>query len=212
MNGRVTLNPFGRHGLLAAIFATAVLALLTAACSGSGSNGPARAAGAANGGSATGSGGSRHAGGASSSVSAVAFSACMRTHGVPKFPDPLEGGALQKTDPTTLGVSTSQFQAATRSCLHLLPARVSNLALEQCQSAGACTAAETQRLLNAGLSMARCMRAHGLPNWPDPAADPLGRVAFPISIGRAGFDPRSPEMSSTENNCPNVPVGFAISP
>ena len=69
----------------AAIIATAALALLAAACSG-GSR------------SAAGSGGS-NAGGSSSSPSAVAYSACIRSHGVPTFPDPDSSGQVPKADP-----------------------------------------------------------------------------------------------------------------
>ena len=56
-----------------AIIATAALAML-AACSGSSSS--------------AGSGGSPNTAESSSSPSAVAYSACMRSHGVPGWPDP----------------------------------------------------------------------------------------------------------------------------
>jgi hypothetical protein len=56
----------------AVIIATTGLALLTAACGSP---------------SAAGSGGSPNAGGSASSPSAVSYSHCMRSHGVPNFPD-----------------------------------------------------------------------------------------------------------------------------
>ena len=56
----------------AAIIATAALTLM-AACGGSRS--------------AAGAGGSPTAGGSANSQQALAYSACMRWHGVPKFPD-----------------------------------------------------------------------------------------------------------------------------
>jgi hypothetical protein len=64
----------------AAIVATAVLAVLAAACSGSPSS----------------PGGSPDAGGAANSPSAVGYSHCMRSHGVPNFPDPDSSGTLPK--------------------------------------------------------------------------------------------------------------------
>ena len=83
------------------------LALL-AACSGRPSSG--------------GSGGSPAARGPAGSPSAVAYSACVRSHGVPNYPDPGGGGQLPKTDAQILGVSTSQYRAAQHVCPRLLPA------------------------------------------------------------------------------------------
>ena len=91
----------------AALIATAALALLSAACSGSPSS--------------AGSGGSPHPDGSGTSPSAVAYSACIRSHGVPNFPDPDSNGQVPKADPQLLGVSNSQLQAAQRACQHLYP-------------------------------------------------------------------------------------------
>jgi len=91
----------------AAIVAMAVLALLAAACGGSPPS--------------TGSGGSPAAGGSATSPSALAYSACMRSQGVPNYPDPDSSGQLPKTDAQLLGVSTSRYQAAQQACRHLLP-------------------------------------------------------------------------------------------
>ena len=83
MNGRTPITRRPRRAwrrtarTAAATIATAVLALLAAACSGSPSS--ARSAG------------SQHAAGSSSSPSAVAYSPCMRSHGVPNWPDPAIG-------------------------------------------------------------------------------------------------------------------------
>ena len=50
------------------------------------------------------------------SPSPLAFSACMRSHGVPTFPDPDSSGAIPKAGPQQLGVSTSRFQQAQSAC------------------------------------------------------------------------------------------------
>jgi len=186
-----------------AIIATATVALVAAACS---SGSP----------SSTGSGGSPDPGGSANSPSAVAFSHCMRSHGVPNFPDPSSSGTLPKTSPQRLGVSDSQFQAAQGACQHLLPNTVNNSQLEQCEAAGVCSRAETQQMLTAGLRFARCMRSHGLPTWPDPTTDSQGRVAFAISISKDGFDPHShridPELNDCEHLMPGGGVPLAVSP
>jgi hypothetical protein len=144
----------------AAIIATAALALLAAACGGS----PP----------ATGSGGSPHAGGSSSSAAAVAYSACMRSHGVPNYPDPRSDGNAPKGNAQAFGVSASQLQAAQRACQDLYPAS----SLGQCQGTGACSPAARQALLSRMRDFAACMRSHGISNWPDPTADFQGRPGF----------------------------------
>ena len=163
----------------AAFIATAALALLTAACSGNPSS--------------AGSGGSPHAGGSGTSPSAVAYSVCIRSHGVPNFPDPDSNGQVPKADPQVLGVSNSQLRTAQRTCQHLYPTGGGTLSansLRQCYESGLCPQALIQQALNAGLEFARCMRSHGVPNWPDPTVDSQGRPLFDIAIpGDHGFAP-----------------------
>src|SRR5262249_12090794 len=94
--------------------------------------------------------------------SAVAFAAGMRSHGVPAFPDPASDR------PTSLGngidPSSPQFQAAQKACQSLLPSGGSSLAT---QSASGSIGPEKQAQL---LRFARCMRGHGVPNYPDPTS------------------------------------------
>jgi hypothetical protein len=70
-------------------------------------------------------GGSPSSSGASDSASAgssaVAYSACMRDHGAPNYPDPDSSGNLQKTSAQHLGVSYSAFNAAQRACHDKFP-------------------------------------------------------------------------------------------
>jgi hypothetical protein len=98
---------------------------------------------------------------------------CLRTHGHPQFKDPVidsrgnpdfgTQGAEVKRAVLTLGVSACRAQlAAMPASDHRRPA----------------TAAELhQRVL-----FSRCMRAHGLPDWPDPQAD--GTFALPERLLR----------------------------
>ena len=138
----------------------------------------------------------------------------MRSHGVPSFPDPGSSGVLPKTSLQRLGVTRSQFNRAQRACQHLLP--VSSASVQQCEAAGVCSPAVTQRMLTDGLRFARCMRSHGVPKWPDPTTDSQGRVAFAISVSRDGFDPHSSQMGTKENECshlmPGGGVPLAVSP
>jgi hypothetical protein len=171
-----------------AIIAIAV-ALLEAACS-SGSK------------SSAGSGGSPDAGGSAPSQRALAYSACMRSHGVPKYPDASSGNelpsGLPKVDPRRLGVSSSRYQAARQACAHLLP------------SGGQMTQAESQRDLRAMLGFARCMRSHGVPTWPDPTFDPAAGWGFNL-VHVQGFDPNSPQIDHKMSECSRqLPAGVGV--
>jgi hypothetical protein len=180
----------------AAIIATTALALLAAACSDSPSS--------------TGSGGSPNAGGSARSAAAVAFSRCMRSQGLPNFPDPGDSGTLPKTSAQQLGVSTPRFNAAQRACQHLLPTTGGSLtatSLRQCYLADVCPQALVQRAVNAGLQFARCMRAHAIANWPDPTIDSQGRPVFNINVPR----PPPPQVTTAMNECQRLePAGSLL--
>jgi len=166
----------------AAIMVAAGLAIVAAAC---GSRSPG------------GSGGSPpNAGGATSSPSTnsqmvLAFSACMRSHGVPEFPDPDSSGTLPKREIAQLLASNPQFPAAHRACGHLLP------------NGGQPSRAQVQQAWNDMRNFARCMRSHGVLNWPDPAAtsqqDQRPFFHVPDSI-----DPNSPQITTKVRACQRV--------
>ncbi len=200
MKGIAAPNPLRRHRrTAAAIIATAVLAVLAAACSG-GSR------------SSAGSGGAPNAGGSSSSPSAVAYSACMRSHGVPNYPDPDSNGQLPKETAQQLGVSPSQFNAAQRACQHLLPNTGSTGSFDQqeqqCYTAGNCPPALVQQMLTVGRKFARCMRSHGVSNWPDPTLDSQGRPFFNLSgQGITHSEWHSSQMRAKAQECGRVAGG-----
>jgi len=174
----------------AAIIAAAGLALLAAACGGSPSS--------------TGSGGSSNAGGSASSQSAVAYSHCMRSRGVPNFPDPSGSGGIPKETAQQLGVSSSQLQAAQNACQHLLP-NTGNIDDNP---------AALHQWWSQMLQFARCMHSHGVPNWPDPSAysqDPQ-RPTFNLHAAGIGFHlgaqpgniVNSPQIEARVRQCESV--------
>ncbi len=151
---------------VAAVITTAALALLATACgsspSSTGSGGSSTAARSAK---------SSNAGG-SANARLVAFSRCVRSHGVPNFPDPQAGASNAKfPSAQQLRVSSSQLSTAENACQRLLPVGIDDQF----------SAAEVPLLLRGMLPFARCMRSHGVPNFPDPAADSEGRPIFPLS-------------------------------
>jgi hypothetical protein len=169
------------------VTATVSVVLLAAACGSSGAS--ARAGGSATGGS-------------SNSPSAVAYSVCMRSHGVPSFPDPPSTGQVPKADPAQLGVSGSQYKAAQQACVHLIPNIGSTAEQQQetqCGMANDCSAAVVQQWMTGLRTLAGCLRAHGEPNWPDPVIAPQGNPHFNYS--QAGIDHHSSRVLAQVDQC-----------
>ena len=167
-----------RRRIAAAILSAAALTLL-AACGGSKGGHVAQLGSTATQSSTLSSAGSAQENGA------VAFSRCMRSHGVSKFPDPGSGGAIPKESLQQLGVSGSRFQAAQRACQHLLPN-------------GGRPPNQAERLLarSQSLRFAQCVRAHGVPNFPDP--DSTGRIPDPATVG---INQGSPKFRTANQAC-----------
>ena len=181
---------------VSALMTTVALAVLLAACSGSGGTPSA------------GSSNSRSAGGSSNSPSAVAYSACMRSHAVSNFPDPGSGGQVPKADPQQLGVSASQLQAAQHACQHLFPHTGSNEEQQQetqCAMAGDCSQAVVQQWMSGLRKLAQCLRSHGEPGWPDPILTAQGIPHFNYS--QAGIDHHSPQVLAHVDECVRL-TGF----
>jgi len=186
----------------ATVIATAIVPLLVAAC-GSGS-GP----------SSAGSGGTRNARASTASPSAVAYSYCMRSHGVPRFPDPPSNGGLAKGSAQELGVTGSQFQAAQRACQHLIPATGGSAQQQeqQCFVAHDCSPAVVHRLMNVMLRFAVCMRSHGVPKFPDPTTDSQGQPFFDVSAqGISDRASHSPQFTNKLNECQRRTGNFPFS-
>jgi hypothetical protein len=170
----------------AAIITTTALAVLATACGGHapapGSN-PRGSASSANAGSSVNS-------------QLVAFSHCVRSRGVPTFPDPQPGADNAKfPSAQQLGVGSSTLNAAENACQHLLPVGVDDQF----------PAAEVPLLLRGMRRFSQCMRAHGVPNWPDPSTDAEGRPFFDIS--GHGFSLRqahSPQLGAKEAACQHL--------
>ncbi len=169
----------------AAIIATTVLALLAAACGGSPGSHVTQL------GSTTAKSSTSSSAAAAQQNGMLAFSRCMRSHGVPNFPDPNSSGVLPKSQVAQLTASNPQFPAAHRACEHLLP------------NGGQPTQAQVQQAWNDMRNFGRCMRSHGVPNWPDPAAtsqqDQRPFFHLPDSI-----DPNAPQITTKIRACQHV--------
>jgi hypothetical protein len=181
-NRDTTIRHAGLHAAL-----LAALALLAAACGGSSSSGAVGSSSPSS----------------SALAGAVAYSACIRSHGVPNYPDP-SNGQLPKGGAQAFGVSSSVFSAAQSTCHHLLPDAGSfQEQASQCTLAGDCPPAVVQQMMAIDRKFAQCMRSHGAPNWPDPTIDDLsGRPGFRVSkVGITHSQTHSAPMSNTIAEC-----------
>jgi hypothetical protein len=141
--------------------------------------------------SSSGSGGSPTAGPSASSLSALAYSRCIRSHGMPNFPDPNGSGQISKEAVITAAreVSTFVFQAAQRACQNLWPYQP-------------VTQAQLEQYLAADVRFVRCVRSHGVPNLPDPIISD-GRVEVVIS-NSDGINVGSPRIQAIARECQHL--------
>lgn len=189
-----------RPMILVSVLAVAALALFAAGCGG----GSARVASVASPTTAK-RGGSSTSSSAQSALARfqtpLAYARCIRAHGVPNFPDPDSKGAFDKQalrNPT----SSPRYQTASATCHRqgsvLGPGvQPSHLGVRQ--------------MMNDLLSFARCVRSHGVPNWPDPSANAEG----PDSPGFAefpGVDLQSPQVLDAIGRCQHLVPGYANAP
>lgn len=122
---------------------------------------------------------------------ALAYSQCMRHHGVPKYPDPNSSGVIPKFSLQQIGVSSSQFQAAENDCKRLLPVG----------SNGFLPPAELQGALRSMVRFSQCMRSHRVPNWPDPTIGPQGKPSFDLVGIHPPIDSNSPQFHRALHAC-----------
>ena len=187
-----------RVRVVLAAAASASLAVLVAGCGG------AAPAGVASISTTSAPSGSRSApaqGSAASGGSLVHYSTCMRAHGVSGFPDPAsfasDGTKAAKGQIFRLTQSEGSspiFRAAQRACA----ADYGPPALLHPQV----RPAEMRKLL----AVSHCMRAHGVPNFPDP--DPrTGELATPPGISRS-----SPQVLAALRACRSLGRAAGLGP
>ena len=105
--------------------------------------------------------------------SQLAWAACIRSHGVPNLPDPtFGGGGAQVNLSTPAGMLTSPaFFAAEKACTKLGLVGAGQAAQQPPTAAQAAKA----------VAVSKCMRAHGVPNWPDPTTH------VPTNVNTEGY-------------------------
>lgn len=133
---------------------------------------------------------------------AFEFASCMRNHGVTNFPDPKVSSsgsgqtAIAMVVPAQLA-GTPGFKPAAQACRSILPppgavnpALVAKARLERKQDL---------------LAFARCLRAHGLSNFPDPTSQ--GQLTLEM-VNSAGVDLHAPDVVPAANACIGLTHGL----
>jgi len=187
---------FGASFALVGLLAT--IGLLAAACGG----GPKDPGAASGGGTTTtvaptttttvASSGS-NASGETSQAQQLQLAQCMRSHGVPNFPDPSPGGGqLNAISAAGINTQSPTYQAALQACKKYTPA-------------GSITPAQSAAENAKGLEFSQCMRSHGVPNFPDPITGPTGGQA--INMSGTGIDQNSPTYQAANSACQKIVPG-----
>jgi hypothetical protein len=175
-----------RAVIISSIVAIAAFSSLAAGCGGGRSPGVARVA-------------SSTAATTAPPTGPVAFSVCMRSHGVTGFPDPDGSGEFHGDTLKNVRVAGSLLRAAQARCDHLLPNGVVPLA-----PAYTITPADQRDYLKA----AACMRRHGFPDFPDPTFE--GNNVTPNIP--SNIDENSPQFKSAAATCQKlIPPGLPYS-
>jgi hypothetical protein len=122
---------------------------------------------------------------------ALAYARCMRSHGVPDFPDPTSNGNFVLPSSSV----SSQETAANQVCNHLL------------NVGPPLNAAQTQHALRQLVKYAQCMRAHGVPNFPDPQITSGGigvPSGFTFDTAGRNLDQKSPQYQTASRACQSL--------
>lgn len=163
-----------RAGLLPAMAAVAVLAT---ACSSASSSSSA-------------------AGGSAYYEKALAYSQCMRAHGVANFPDPDSQGNIVQGPGAPDDSNSSVFRTADNTCHPMLSGKSQS------------NTAAFQQVVQRYLKLAQCMRAHGVPNFPDPQVPSSGSIAWDFGAAHINIKSPTPQFKAAESACQSlVPPG-----
>ena len=129
-------------------------------------------------------------------AAAYAFARCMRTHGVSGFPDPIvkttaNSASVSQVAPASLA-SSPHFKSANRACAHLEAAA---------HGSGPHSGGPSKSVL---LAFARCLRAHGISNFPDPSGQ--GQLS-PTMLSAAGVNVHTQRFFDAGRSCVGVTHG-----
>jgi len=218
----------GAPRTLAAVAALVVVGILVAGCGGGGkspgvanfsttntssSHSSSSSSTASNGGGGTALGGSGPPTGSRSGAprsgfaiatgnpkQALKLSECMRANGVPNFPDPNGQGVIQGNG---IDPNSPAFQKAQQTCAKKIGG-----------GTGTRNPAQQAQAEAAALAFSKCMRSHGVSDFPDPQFGSGGsiRISLHASSGSGGgsdLNPNSPIFQKAQQTCGSLLPGRA---
>jgi hypothetical protein len=131
---------------------------------------------------------------ASFTAAAFKYSSCMRNHGLSSFPDPTmtdHNGQQVAYLTATIPINPSPaFKSAQNACRGILPRPINASAAQLAQQ----QQAREQHLL----AFAKCLRSHGIPDFPDPTSQ--GQLTLEM-VNAAGIDPHAPTVLTAAKSC-----------
>jgi hypothetical protein len=124
----------------------------------------------------------------------IRYSRCMRSHGIANFPDPQPGATIKSfkivlangAGSGAIDLHSNAFRRAATSCAPLLPRLTTT------------NSAPTAQQIAGLLSFARCMRARGFGQFPDPTQS--GGLTLE-AVEAAGVDISSPKVQAAATAC-----------
>ena len=111
------------------------------------------------------------------------YAKCMRENGVPNFPDPKIGDNGESSLSLPEGIDPAKVEAAEAICKKLLPNGGEPVKVD----------AETLAKMT---KFAECMRANGVPKFPDPTD-----TGFQINGNELGMGPGDPTFDAADKKC-----------
>lgn len=130
------------------------------------------------------------------------YAECMRSDGVPNFPDPSAGGGFEIPIGSRIDRSSPVFKAAQAKCQKFLPGGGP-------PGSGSTTHPSAQWLAHM-VKVAQCMRRHGISDFPDPRTSvpsfPAGGGVISdidgvIFVFPSAIDTRSPAFTRAATSC-----------
>src|SRR5215218_10169877 len=129
---------------------------------------------------------------------ALEYAQCMRQHGV-DMPDPqFQGGGIMQRGPDEK-TPRATVEKAEDACKEIR---------EAMEPSEPPSEEEQKEMKDAALAHARCMREHGIENFPDPVFEADGGISIRLDKG-AGVDPQDEDFQKAQEACKGEMPGFA---
>ena len=124
------------------------------------------------------------------------FAECLRSNGLRGFPDPSPNGTFHITSSSGAVPGSTQFQAAQKTCRKFTP-----------NGGAPPSPAQQAKMLAQSLQYSKCMRSHGITDFPDPQSS-NGRVGFSITAGPGSdLNPNNPQFQAAQKACETLLPG-----